>query len=102
MINFYYYILNFINNIIFESVLDRAFPGQLGFQYPASKIMNGIINLHHFMMFFIVIILVFVFSLIFLILQYFTFNNNLTFDDFLKLKDINNVNISHGSTLEII
>jgi len=102
MTNFYYNILNFINNFFFNSMLDHAFPGQFGFQYPASKIMNGIINLHHFMMFFIVIILFFVFSLIFLIFQFFTFNNNLTFNDFLKLKDINNVNISHGSTLEII
>jgi hypothetical protein len=53
-------------------------------------------------MFFIVIILAFVFSLIFLIFQHFTFNNQITFKDFLKLKNINNVNISHGSVLEII
>lgn len=86
----------------FNSFLDHAFPGQFGFQYPASKIMDGIINLHHFLMFFIVIILFFVFSLIFLIFQHFTFNNELNFKDFLKLKDINNVNISHGSILEII
>ena len=50
----------------------------------------------------ILIILAFVFSLLFLILQHFTFSNEVTFKDFLKLKDINNVNISHGSVLEII
>jgi heme/copper-type cytochrome/quinol oxidase subunit 2 len=92
MLNFFY----------LNSFLDHAFPGQFGFQYPASKIMDGIINLHHFLMFFIVIILFFVFTLIFLIFQHFTFNNELNFKDFLKLKDINNVNISHGSILEII
>lgn len=86
----------------FNSFLDHAFPGQFGFQYSASKIMAGIVNLHHFFMFFIVIILAFVFSLIFLIFQHFTFNNEVTFKDFLKLKDINNVNIAHGSILEII
>jgi heme/copper-type cytochrome/quinol oxidase subunit 2 len=85
-----------------NSFLDHAFPGQFGFQHSASRIMDGIINLHHFIMFFIVIILFFVFSLLFLILQHFTFNNELNYKDFLKLKDINNVNISHGSILEII
>lgn len=85
-----------------NSFLDHAFPGQFGFQYPASKIMCGIINLHHFIMFFIIIILFFVFTLIFLIFQYFTLNNELNFKDFLKLKNINNVNISHGPLLEII
>lgn len=86
----------------FNSFSDHAFPGQFGFQYPATFLMDRIINLHHFIMFFIVIIIFFVFSLIFLILQYFTFNNDLNFKDFLKLKDINNVNISHGSFLEIV
>jgi hypothetical protein len=95
--------MNNINIFLkFNSFLDHAFPGQYGFQYSASKIMSGIVNLHHFFMFFIVIILAFVFSLIFLIFQHFTFNNQITFKDFLKLKNINNVNISHGSVLEII
>jgi len=97
--------LNILNKFFYfcdGSMLDHAFPGQYGFQFSASKTMEGIINLHHFLMFFIIIILVFVFSLIFLIFQYFTFNNNINFNDFLKLKDINNVNIAHGSVLEII
>lgn len=88
--------------IISSSYLDNAFPRQFGFQNPGTKIMEGIINLHHYMMFFIIIILVFVFSLIFLILQLFSFNNQLTIKDFLRLKNINNVNISHCSSLEII
>lgn len=91
-----------MNFLVLKSFLDHAFPGQFGFQYPATKIMSGIIHLHHFIMFIVVIILFFVFTLIFLVLQHFTFNNELNFKDFLKLKDINNVNISHGSLLEII
>ena len=92
----------FLNLFNYNSLLDHAFPGQLGFQYPATRIMFALIHLHHFMMFFIIIILFFVFTLIFLIFQHFTFNNNLNFKDFLKLKDINNVNITHGSILEIV
>ena len=86
----------------YNSFLDHAFPYQLGFQHPATKIMAGIINLHHFVMFFIVIILAFVFSLLFLMFQHFTYSDQINFKDFLKLKDVNNVNISHGALIEII
>ena len=78
-----------------------SIPGQFGFQRWNTITAYAIQEFHHYIMFFIIIILFFVFSLIFLNFHYFYFNNQLTFKDFLKLKKINNVNISHGAFLEI-
>jgi len=39
---------------------DAAVPGQLNFQTPATKIMEKIVDLHHDLLFFIIIIVVFV------------------------------------------
>jgi len=70
--------LNFIYNFFENSVLfislaantqiahsDAAKPWQLGFQDPATPTMEGIINFHHDLMFFIVAISVFVMWLLF-------------------------------------
>jgi len=39
---------------------DAAEPGQLNFQTPATEIMEKIVDLHHDLMFFIIVIVVFV------------------------------------------
>jgi len=39
---------------------DAAEPGQLNFQTPATEIMEKIVDLHHDLMFFIVVIVIFV------------------------------------------
>ena len=71
-----------MNNLIFffnfNSFLDHAFPGQFGFQYSASKIMAGIVNLHHFFMFFIVFV-IFAFEAIKKEHNYRTINHNNNF-----------------------
>ena len=43
--------------------LDAALPWQLGFQDPATAIMEGIINFHHDLFFFLVVIFFFVMQL---------------------------------------
>ena len=55
------------------SHLDSPEDWQVGFQDPASPIMHGIIELHHDLFFFLIIVLSFVFWLLFKIL--FTFNS---------------------------
>jgi len=55
------------------SYLDSPEDWQIGFQDPASPIMQGIIELHHDLFFFLIIVLSFVFWLLFKIL--FTFNS---------------------------
>nr|YP_009002113.1 cytochrome c oxidase subunit 2 [Sporolithon durum]AGU16678.1 cytochrome c oxidase subunit 2 [Sporolithon durum] len=50
---------------------------QLGFQDPATPIMEGIINLHHDLMFFICVISIFVSWMLGRTLWYFNFNRNL-------------------------
>jgi len=49
---------NYINNQI--TFLDMPEPWQLGFQDPATPVMEGIINFHHDLMFFLIVVTVFV------------------------------------------
>ena len=51
--------------------LDAALPWQLGFQDPATAIMEGIINFHHDLFFFLVVILFFVIYLLVRCLYFF-------------------------------
>jgi len=47
--------------LIFDNMfLGIPTPAQIGFQFPASPIMEGIIDLHHDIMFFLVFISIFV------------------------------------------
>jgi len=50
--------LNIINNQI--TLLDASFPWQMGFQDPATPVAEGIINFHHDLVFFLVLIVIFV------------------------------------------
>jgi heme/copper-type cytochrome/quinol oxidase subunit 2 len=51
---------------------DAATPWQLGFQDPASPTMEGIINFHHDLMFFISFILCFVILVLYRTVQWFS------------------------------
>jgi cytochrome c oxidase subunit 2 len=77
----------------------------LGFQDPASPIMEGIIDLHNHIMFYLVLILVFVLYMFFSILRdfYQPYTNPETLDD-LKLRQIllKGNAVVHGTLLEII
>jgi cytochrome c oxidase subunit 2 len=59
------------NNFSFMYFYDFPSKGQLGFQDPASPVMEGIIDLHHDLMFFLVIIIIFVVWLLFSTVYYF-------------------------------
>jgi cytochrome c oxidase subunit 2 len=80
---------NFLkNNLIF---LDMAEPWQLGFQDPATPVMEGIINFYHDIVFFLVIVTVFVCWMLFRIIVLFDEKKN-------KIP----ATIVHGATIEII
>ena len=62
-------ISNYINNQI--TFLDIAEPWQLGFQDPATPVMEGIINFHHDLMFFLIVVTVFVCWMLFRVITLF-------------------------------
>lgn len=78
--------------------------GQIGFQDPASPIAEGIIDLHHNIFFYLLLISVLVIYVLCKLLQRFSFtwskpdNKNINFRDNYSL--LNNLN--HGTLLEII
>ncbi len=80
-----------MKNINFFILLDSSLSWQMYFQDPATPIMEGIINLHHDLMFFITFILFFVFVVIFRTLFFFNYNLNRS----------SNI-IVHGTVIEII
>lgn len=79
-----------MNQIFF----DAALPGQLGFQDAATPSMEGIVDLHQYLFFFLVTIAVFVFWLLYRVLWTFGVNykNNVQYT----------LNVTHGGTLEIV
>jgi len=62
------------------SLLAEVFPqkGQMTFQEPSTKIMEAIIDLHHDVMFFLIVIGIFVLGMIFTIVRYFGVSNSST------------------------
>ena len=82
-------IIKYINNQIIS--LDMAEPWQLGFQDPATPVMEGIISFHHDLFFFLIIITIF--------FSWMLFKTVLNFE-----KKKNNVPMTtvHGSFIEII
>lgn len=95
------YILSFIffefviSNLMIgfsTSYLDSPEDWQIGFQDPASPIMQGIIELHHDLFFFLIVVLSFVFWLLFKIL--FVFNS-------VSNKVITKT-ISYGTIIEVV
>lgn len=75
VLKFFISITFFYPNVIFA---DSAEDWQLGFQDPATPIMEGIINLHHDLMFFICVISVFVSWMLGRTLWYFEQSQNIT------------------------
>jgi len=73
--------------------LDSSTSWQVYFQDAATPVMEGIINLHHDLMFFITFIFFFVFILMFRTLYY--FNTNSAYAGL-------NTNVVHGTVLEIV
>jgi len=83
-------IFTFITFILNISFSDVAEPWQLGFQDPATPIMEGIINLHHDLMFFICVISIFVSWMLFRTLWFFDSKNNKQ-----------SSSLTHGTLIEI-
>ena len=75
------------------ALAEFAVPWQKTFQDPASPIMEGIINLHHDLMFFITLILFFVLVVLVRTLMFFHKNSHLAGYD---------KKVVHGTTIEII
>ena len=74
-------------------ILDSSTPWQLSFQDAATPIMEGIINLHHDLMFFITFILFFV--LVVLVRTLLFFHSSSPTNGIAR-------NVVHGTTIEII
>ena len=98
MTNFLYstkFLLIFItfNNFFLPLIVhcDVAENWQLGFQDPATPIMEGIINLHHDLMFFLCVISIFVTWMLIRTLWHFNFNQN-------KVPS----SLTHGTLIEMI
>lgn len=66
------------NRLVFSSskYFDSGSDYQLGFQDPASPVMDGIISLHHDIMFFLVVIIIFVFWMLSRIIFLFDISRN--------------------------
>lgn len=98
MIKFFNYVklvlsLNIFLNIFFPYVVlcDTAENWQLSFQDPATPIMEGIINLHHDLMFFICVISIFVTWMLFRTLWHFSsFQNSVP------------STLTHGTLIEMV
>ena len=54
-----------------DTLLGLPMPGQIGFQVPATPIMEGLIDLHHDIMFFLIFIIVFVLYLLIVVIIFF-------------------------------
>jgi heme/copper-type cytochrome/quinol oxidase subunit 2 len=76
-----------------ETLLGLPTPGQIGFQTPATPIMEGLIDLHHDIMFFLVFIIVFVLYLLIVIVFLFHANHKIP---------QNTSTVAHHTQLEII
>nr|QVQ56634.1 cytochrome c oxidase subunit 2 [Erythrocystis saccata] len=85
-----YYIMSFFS-FFNLSFCDHAQAWQIGFQDPATPIMEGIINLHHDLMFFLCVILIFVSWILFRTIWFFENSKN----------EISS-NLNHGLLIEII
>jgi cytochrome c oxidase subunit 2 len=81
-------------------LLDSSTPWQLSFQDPATPVMEGIINLHHDLMFFIVFI--FFFVLIVLVRTIFFFSSSNAVSDKKGLNTNASRKVVHGTAVEIV
>jgi cytochrome c oxidase subunit 2 len=91
-LTFLLFTILFLTFFNFLAFCDSPEEWQLGFQDPASPIMQGIVELHHDLFFFLILVLGFVFWLLFKILVDFNAKINKT-----VIKEIN-----YGSIIEIV
>jgi cytochrome c oxidase subunit 2 len=89
------------------SFLDFAKKYQIGFQDPATPIMEGIINLHHTIMFFLILLITFITWILFRIIYNFWYSNflynlNSNIKDNLSLRFYRNDKFIHGTLIEVI
>lgn len=84
-------ILNFLNIKNQMVLFDAAVPWQMGFQDPATPVMEGIINFHHDLFFFLVLIVVFVSWILGRCIFFYNENVNKKAETFI-----------HGTFLEIV
>jgi cytochrome c oxidase subunit 2 len=87
---FFFYFL-FLSVYFFPCFLDYAYPWQISFQDPATPVMEGIIALHHDLMFILAIIGT---SVIWLLLR--------TTYLFYHKTNLNPSKITHGTTIEVV
>lgn len=90
MQNYSIFLRQSYDNLIQISSCDYAQPWQIGFQDAATPIMEGIVDLHHDIMFFLVIICFFVLYLLLRVVSLFHENKN------------NFIKIVHGKVIEIV
>jgi len=86
---------NFFFSLGFSvTLLDSSSSWQMFFQDSASPVMEGIINLHHDLMFFITFILFFVLVVLGRTLSYFKYDKD---ND-----DVQSRSVTHGTLIELI
>ena len=83
-------------------LFDSSYPWQIWFHESATPIMEGIVNLHHDLMFFITFILFFVFVAMGRVLYWFSIDNNPLTTQGAKNLIFRNEPITHGTTIEVI
>lgn len=100
--------------LLFTTYLDFPRNWQIGFQDPATAIMEGIIELHNTIFFFLIIITILVFWMFYKILLHFSYQFNSLFQSekynlnwtiyiyYLIKKNLISQKINHNSTLEIV
>jgi len=75
-------------------LLDSSSPWQMFFQDSASPVMEGIINLHHDLMFFLVFVLFFTLVVLGRTLYYFQYSSS---ND-----DVQSRSVVHGTLIEVV
>jgi heme/copper-type cytochrome/quinol oxidase subunit 2 len=101
LVLFLYFLVNEFTNydIIIESSKDSNL--YFGFPEPANPNLYGIIELHNFIMFFIVMIVFFTLITISEVLSNFSVQHLRGVEAYNKVKHIYNINIQHNTTLEL-
>lgn len=95
------FIINLWKNTI-TNTLDSSTPWQLLFQDPATPIMEGIINLHHDLMFFISFILCFVILVLYRTVQWFSIYDYSFKAPYSWSNVWNSRLVVHGTAIEVI
>jgi cytochrome c oxidase subunit 2 len=94
----------FINNYLFFNVNLRSSYSQINFQDPATPIAQRIIEIHHHVFYFLVLVLVFVAWMLYRILYTFTILENKRFSatDLKFLYSLSRLRFLHNTTIEVI